>query len=119
MFLFFKVNKKSLTLFFFYLKDGSGPNSELLYSIEHYWPDTHGLLSLDAASGVLTLGQRLDRESTPSLYLVVRATDQAVDPSQRRWGSVTARVFVTDENDNPPVFSSPSAVSVMEDQPVG
>lgn len=112
------MNKNHLP-YFFYLKDGSGPNSELLYSIEHYWPDTHGLLSLEAASGVLTLGQRLDRESTPSLYLVVRATDQALDPSQRRWGSVTARVFVTDENDNPPVFSSPSAVSVMEDQPVG
>ncbi|XP_035522449.1 protocadherin-16 [Morone saxatilis] len=100
-------------------QDGSGPNSELRYSIEHYWPDIPDLLNLDPTSGVLTLGQKLDRESTPSLYLVVRATDQAVDPSQRRWGSVTARVFVTDENDNAPVFSSPSAVSVMEDQPVG
>lgn len=76
-------------------------------------------MTLDPLSGVLTLGQQLDRESTPFLYLVVRATDQAVDPSQRRWGSVTARLFVKDENDNPPVFSSPSAVSVMEDQPVG
>ncbi|XP_041807874.1 protocadherin-16-like [Chelmon rostratus] len=100
-------------------QDGSGPNSELRYSIEHSWPDTPDLLTLDPSSGVLTLGQKLDRESTPSLYLVVRATDQAEDPSQRRWGSVTARVFVTDENDNAPVFSSPSAVSVMEDQPVG
>ncbi|XP_056910149.1 protocadherin-16-like [Takifugu flavidus] len=100
-------------------KDGSGPNSELVYSIEHYWPERDELLMLDPVSGVLTLGQKLDRESTPSLFLVVRATDQAVDPSQRRWGSVTARVFVTDENDNAPVFSSPSAVSVMEDQPVG
>ncbi|XP_035482204.2 protocadherin-16 [Scophthalmus maximus] len=100
-------------------QDGSGPNSELHYSIEHYWPDTPDFLTLDPFSGVLTLGEKLDRESTPSLYLVVRATDQAVDPAQRRWGSVTARVFVTDENDNAPVFSSPSAVSVMEDQPVG
>ncbi|XP_040006119.1 protocadherin-16 isoform X2 [Xiphias gladius] len=100
-------------------RDGSGPNSELRYSIEHFWPDTPDLLTLDPSSGVLTIGQKLDRESTPSLYLVVRATDQAVDPSQRRWGSVTARLFVTDENDNAPVFSSPSAVSVMEDQPVG
>uniref|UniRef100_A0A671WN05 Protocadherin-16 n=1 Tax=Sparus aurata TaxID=8175 RepID=A0A671WN05_SPAAU len=94
-------------------QDGSGPNSELHYSIEHYWPNMPDLLTLDPSSGVLTLGQKLDRESTPSLYLVVRATDQAVDPSQRRWGSVTARVFVTDENDNAPVFSSPSAVTVV------
>ncbi|XP_038564182.1 protocadherin-16 [Micropterus salmoides] len=100
-------------------QDGSGPNSELRYSIEHYWPDTPDLLTLDPSTGVLTLGQKLDREATLSLYLVVRATDQAADPSQRRWGSVTARMFVTDENDNAPVFSSPSAVSVMEDQPVG
>ncbi|XP_017273627.1 protocadherin-16 [Kryptolebias marmoratus] len=100
-------------------QDGSGPNSELQYSIEHQWPDTSDLLVLDPSSGVLTLGQRLDRETTPSLYLVVRATDQALDPTMRRWGSVTARLFVTDENDNAPVFSSPSAVSVMEDQPVG
>ncbi|XP_041864356.1 protocadherin-16 [Melanotaenia boesemani] len=100
-------------------QDGSGPNSDLRYSIEHHWPDTADLLILDPSSGVLTLGQKLDHESTPSLYLVVRATDQAVDPSQRRWGSVTARLFVTDENDNSPVFSSPSAVSVMEDQPIG
>ncbi|XP_029303816.1 protocadherin-16 [Cottoperca gobio] len=100
-------------------QDGSGPNSDLRYSIEHYWPNTPDLLTLDPYSGVLTLGQKLDRESTPSLYLVVRATDQAEDTSERRWGSVTARVFVTDENDNAPVFSSPSAVSVMEDQPVG
>ncbi|XP_053297977.1 protocadherin-16 [Pleuronectes platessa] len=100
-------------------QDGSGPNSELRYSIEHYWPDTPDFLTVDPFTGVLTFGQQLDRESTPSLFLVVRATDQASDPSQRRWGSVTARVFVTDENDNAPVFSSPSAVSIMEDQPVG
>ncbi|XP_038820726.1 protocadherin-16-like [Salvelinus namaycush] len=100
-------------------KDGSGPNSELRYSIQHRWPDSLHLLTLDPSTGVLTLGQELDHETTSSLYLVVRATDQAEDVSSRRWGSVTARVFVTDENDNAPVFSSSSAVSVMEDQPVG
>ncbi|KAM6985192.1 protocadherin-16 [Aplochiton taeniatus] len=100
-------------------RDGSGPNSELRYSIEHRWPDTPDLLTLDPTTGLLSLGQRLDHEATPTLILVVRATDQSVEPSQRRWGSVTARVFVTDENDNAPSFSSPSAISVMEDQPIG
>nr|XP_029510011.1 protocadherin-16-like [Oncorhynchus nerka] len=100
-------------------KDGSGPNSELRYSVQRRWPDSLHLLTLDPSTGVLTLGQKLDHETTSSLYLVVRATDQAEDVSARRWGSVTARVFVTDENDNAPVFSSSSAVSVMEDQPVG
>lgn len=100
-------------------KDGSGPNSEISYSILYQWPNTHGLLNLDPSTGILYLGQELDREVTSNLVLVVKATDQATDVNQRRWGSVTVRVYVTDENDNPPFFRSPTAVSVMEDQPVG
>ncbi|XP_029302997.1 protocadherin-16-like [Cottoperca gobio] len=100
-------------------KDGSGLNSDLKYSILHQWPSIPSLLTLDPSTGVLSLGQELDHEVTSNLILVVKATDSAHDASQRRWGSVTARVYVTDENDNPPVFSSPTAVSVMEDQPVG
>ncbi|XP_029027438.1 protocadherin-16-like [Betta splendens] len=100
-------------------KDGSGPNSELTYSILQQWPNTPGLLTLDPSTGVLSLGQELDHEVTSNLLLVIKATDSALDAGERRWGSVTARVYVTDENDNPPVFSSPTAVSVMEDQPVG
>lgn len=100
-------------------KDGSGPNSEIRYSIQQRWPDIPDLFSLDPVTGVLKLGRELDHEETSSLFLVVHATDSASDPSQRLWGSVTARVFVTDENDNAPIFSSPTAVSVMEDQPVG
>ncbi|XP_064158213.1 protocadherin-16 isoform X1 [Anguilla rostrata] len=100
-------------------RDGTGPNSEVHYSILHRWPDTPDLLLLDPATGVLTLGGALDHEAASSLLLVVQATDSAPDPAQRRRGSVTARVFVTDENDNAPVFGSPAAVSVMEDQPAG
>lgn len=100
-------------------KDGSEANSELRYSILHQWPNTHGLLSLDPSTGVLSIAQKLDHEVTPSLILVVKATDSAHDASQRRWGSVTARVYITDVNDNPPAFRSPASVSVMEDQPVG
>ncbi|XP_069563501.1 protocadherin-16-like [Brachyistius frenatus] len=100
-------------------KDGSGPNSELMYSILHQWPNTPNLLNLDPSTGILSLVQEPDHEVTSNMILVVKATDSALDASQRRWGSVTARVFITDENDNPPVFISPTAVSVMEDQPVG
>lgn len=100
-------------------KDGSGPNSELLYSILQQWPNTPGLFKLDPVTGILSLGHKLDHEVTSTMMLVVKATDSALNASQRRWGSVTARIYVTDENDNPPVFISPTAVSVMEDQPVG
>ncbi len=100
-------------------KDGSGPNSEIRYSIQQQLPDIPDLFSLDPVTGVLKLGRELDHEETSSLFLVVHATDSASDRNQRLWGSVTARMFVTDENDNAPIFSSPTAVSVMEDQPVG
>ncbi|XP_076832352.1 protocadherin-16 [Brachyhypopomus gauderio] len=100
-------------------QDGSGPNSELRYSIVQQWPSDPDLLRLDPSTGVLSLGQTLDHETTSSLVLVVRATDSPSDVSQRRHGTVTARVFVTDVNDNAPSFVSPGVVGVMEDQPVG
>lgn len=100
-------------------KDGSGPNSELSYSVIQQWPSSSDLLLLDPSTGVLTLGQTLDHENISSLLLVVQATDSALDVSQQRHGIVTARIFITDVNDNTPVFTSPTMVSVMEDQPVG
>ncbi|XP_026137609.1 protocadherin-16-like [Carassius auratus] len=100
-------------------KDGSGPNSEVHYSILQQWPNIPDLLFLDPTTGVLSLGMMLDHERTSSLLLVVQAMDSAPDVGQQRRGTVTARIFVTDVNDNDPVFISPSVVSVMEDQPVG
>lgn len=100
-------------------KDGSGPNSEVHYSILQQWPNVPDLLFLDPTTGVLSLGMMLDHERTSSLLLVVQAMDSVPDVNQRRRGTVTARIFVTDVNDNDPVFISPSVVSVMEDQPVG
>ncbi|XP_056330520.1 protocadherin-16 [Danio aesculapii] len=100
-------------------KDGSGPNSDVHYSILQQWPNIPDLLFLDPTTGALSLGMMLDHEKTSSLLLVVQASDSALDVSQRRRGSVTARIFVTDVNDNEPVFISASVVSVMEDQPVG
>lgn len=100
-------------------KDGSGPNSEIRYSILQQLPNSPDLLFLDPSTGVLSLGMILDHERSSSFLLVVQATDSASDASQRRRGTVTARIFVTDVNDNKPVFISPSVVSVMEDQPVG
>ncbi|NWS78157.1 PCD16 protein, partial [Crotophaga sulcirostris] len=98
--------------------DGVGPNSQVRYSLLHQEPPG-APFQLDGRSGLLTLLQGLDREAVASFLLVVEATDQARNVSQRRSAAVTARVFVTDENDNAPVFLSPAAVSVMEDQPTG
>uniref|UniRef100_K7GBY5 Cadherin domain-containing protein n=1 Tax=Pelodiscus sinensis TaxID=13735 RepID=K7GBY5_PELSI len=98
--------------------DGAGPNSQVCYRLlRQEPPGSH--FQLDAHSGQLSLHEGLDRETVPSFLLVVEATDQAPNISQRHSAAVTARVFVTDENDNAPVFLSPDTVSVMEDQPTG
>nr|XP_009931755.1 PREDICTED: LOW QUALITY PROTEIN: protocadherin-16 [Opisthocomus hoazin] len=98
--------------------DGVGPNSQVRYALLHQEPPG-APFQLDSRSGLLTLRRGLDREAAASFLLVVEAMDQARNISQRRSAAVTARVFVTDENDNAPVFLSPAAVSVMEDQPTG
>ncbi|XP_077579230.1 protocadherin-16-like [Stigmatopora nigra] len=109
-------------LFVFRATDGDhagGPNGQLTYSLERQFPPAPGLLSLDPATGVLTLEGELDHEERPVLTLVVAATDSAPEPGARRRASVTARIYVTDENDNAPAFASPAAASVTEDRPPG
>uniref|UniRef100_A0A8C8SDR6 Protocadherin-16 n=1 Tax=Pelusios castaneus TaxID=367368 RepID=A0A8C8SDR6_9SAUR len=98
--------------------DGAGPNSQVCYRLLHQEPPGP-YFELDAHSGLLSLCRGLDREAAPSFLLVVEAMDQARNISQRRSTAVTARVFVTDENDNAPIFLSPTTVSVVEDQPTG
>ncbi|XP_065601880.1 protocadherin-16 [Cyrtonyx montezumae] len=98
--------------------DGVGPNSQVRYAMLRQEPPG-APFQLDSRSGLLTLRHSLDREAAASFLLVVEATDQARNVSQRRSAAVTARVFVTDVNDNAPVFLSPAAVSVVEDRPTG
>ncbi|XP_072333668.1 protocadherin-16-like [Scyliorhinus torazame] len=99
-------------------KDGSGPNSEVRYSLlQHTPPGT--FLHIDPITGILTVGAPIDRELNPFFLLVVQAVDQALNSSQRKSSAVTVRVFVTDENDNSPHFLSPSVLSVIENQPIG
>uniref|UniRef100_A0A8C2W4Z1 Protocadherin-16 n=1 Tax=Chinchilla lanigera TaxID=34839 RepID=A0A8C2W4Z1_CHILA len=69
--------------------------------------------------GALSAPHGLDRETTPALLLLVEATDRPANASRRRAARVSVRVFVTDENDNSPVFTSPSRVRLPEDQPPG
>ncbi|XP_062910893.1 protocadherin-16-like [Mobula hypostoma] len=99
-------------------KDGSGPNSEVQYSLLHQTPP-EPRLQLEPISGMLTATEPIDRELTASFLLLVQATDQAINSSQRKSSAATVRVFVTDDNDNSPQFLSPTLVSVLENRPVG
>lgn len=81
-------------------------NAELRYSLVQQGPT--GVFSLDPLTGMLTLVEPLDFESVREYSLVVRATDQAVNLTERLYSDVTARVAVHDVNDNGPTVISPS-----------
>ena len=98
--------------------DGPGPNSDVRYRLLRQEPPVPAL-RLDARTGALSAPRGLDRETTPALLLLVEATDRPANASRRRTARVSARVFVTDENDNAPVFASPSRVRLPEDHPPG
>uniref|UniRef100_A0A8C9AJH2 Protocadherin-16 n=1 Tax=Prolemur simus TaxID=1328070 RepID=A0A8C9AJH2_PROSS len=98
--------------------DGPGPNSDVRYRLLRQEPPVPAL-RLDARTGALSAPRGLDRETTPALLLLVEATDRPANASRRRAARVSARVFVTDENDNAPVFASPTRVRLPEDQPPG
>lgn len=98
--------------------DGPGPNSDVRYRLLRQEPPAPAL-RLDARTGALSAPRGLDRETTPALLLLGEATDRPANASRRRSARVSARVFVTDENDNAPVFASPSRIRLPEDQPPG
>lgn len=91
----------------------SGANGEIRYQLVKTFPnETENLFSLDALTGTLTLLNSLDYESLPEYTLIVKATDQSVNITERRSTSVTARVIVTDSNDNSPKFVFPASDSI-------
>lgn len=70
--------------------------------------------AIDQSSGTVTTVAALDRETTPSYVLYVQATDGPFS------NATTLIVYVTDVNDNPPVFQSSSyETSVDEGYPTG
>ncbi|XP_056408915.1 protocadherin-16 [Hyla sarda] len=101
-------------------RDGPGPNSQLRYSLLRQEPESaESIFRLDAETGVMSIAHALDREKVSSYLLMVEARDCALNASQRRSTSVTARIFLSDRNDNTPQFITPSVVWLSEDLPVG
>lgn len=94
-----------------------GNNSAIVYSLLDT-PDTHSQwFRVDAHTGLVTTGARIDCETEPVPQLTVVATDSGYPPL-----SSTATVLVTihDVNDNEPIFDqSFYNVSVAENEPIG
>lgn len=85
----------------------SGHNGDLRYSLLRNYPGSE-LFALDPLTGSLILAKSLDYDTVQEYTLVIMATDQSVNVSDRLNATVTCRVIVEDYNDNAPKFVIPS-----------
>nr|CAG4643690.1 EOG090X0007 [Lepidurus arcticus] len=92
----------------------SGPNGQLRYSIAA--GNDEGKFDIDAASGVVSVRQGLDYDTTPKFVLNITAVDLGFDPQT---AAATLTVLLVDVNDNPPRFSQKIyEAEVAENSPV-
>ncbi|XP_053612955.1 protein dachsous isoform X2 [Plodia interpunctella] len=90
----------------------TGPNGELNFHVISSFPSAKDVFSLDPLTGYLTLTSGLDYEILKDYWLVIEATDLAVNISERMATSATVHISVTDANDNIPTFVSADRVSI-------
>ena len=88
--------------------EAGSQNSAITYSIQT--GNTGSVFNLATNTGVLSVTNSLDFESTPSYSLDVVATDGG-----SRTGSAVVTVTVTDVNDEAPTLSADQTVSLRED----
>lgn len=98
--------------------DGSFLNSNIQYSI-HRNNFSENPFLIHPLYGSLITAVPLDREMVQSVILTVVAADQAVNLTDRRQGSLTAKIIILDVNDNHPTFVSPPLSYVREDAEIG
>lgn len=99
----------------------SGLNGEIHYSLASQSPNINPVFAVDSLRGTLTLLEPLDFENLTEYTLIIKATDQTTNTSERLSSAATVRVVVTDANDNSPVFVSPTSkfVKINDGSPVG
>ncbi|XP_030836442.1 protocadherin Fat 1 isoform X2 [Strongylocentrotus purpuratus] len=77
-----------------------GLNAEIMYQIVS--GNEHGKFKIDSAIGEITVASELDFEMSNKYYLTVKATDMGTNPLS---DTTTINIFITDANDNAPLFS--------------
>ncbi|KGL75971.1 Protocadherin-23, partial [Tinamus guttatus] len=104
----------------FNAKDGDGSflNSKIKYSMETNSLGENPFL-IHPSYGTLITAFPLDREITCSVILTVSAIDQAINLTDRKLDSLTAKIVVLDINDNSPIFTSSPLSYVMENVEAG
>lgn len=87
-------------------------NGDIRYSLVD---PNHNLkmFSIDSITGTLILSSPLDYENVSEYTLIIKATDQCLNISKRLTTSVTARIVVSDANDNSPRFVIPTTSNLL------
>lgn len=88
----------------------SGDNGRVKYSIGK--GDRSGQFSVDPLTGYLAVQSPLDREMISSYVLEVHATDHGVPELS---STVLVNLDISDENDNPPLFSQNNYTAVVQE----
>ncbi|VEN39451.1 unnamed protein product [Callosobruchus maculatus] len=96
----------------------SGSNGDIRYSLVSQYPPG-STFNIDHLTGTLELSGPLDFESIQEYTVIVKATDQSLNVSERLSTALTIRVIVTDYNDNAPKFVVPTTAFISESLIVG
>jgi protocadherin-16/23 len=108
-----EITPIGMIVYNFTAKDAdAGPNGELNFRIVSALPSAKNIFNIDPLTGSLTLTSSLDYETLKEYWLVIEATDQAVNITERIATSATVHVSVTDANDNVPTFVSAARATV-------
>ncbi|XP_055613525.1 protein dachsous [Uranotaenia lowii] len=86
----------------------TGTNAEIKYNLSRL-ANHKEYFSIDTLTGSLTLLAPLDYEDVNEFLLIVQATDQSSNVTERLTTSATAKIMITDVNDNSPNFVVPQA----------
>lgn len=86
----------------------SGPNGNIQYELFQQLPWTRKTFSIDSLTGTLTQLLAIDYEDVNEYMLIVKATDQALNASERLSSTVSVYISVLDINDNAPIFVVPN-----------
>ena len=95
----------------------NGSNGSVRYSLQEQFPAN--FFRIDSLSGELFLTQKLSYETSPKVFLTVRATDSPFQESGRRTSDVAVIVSVEDVNDHTPQFVSTNKKQIQRSIDVG